>query len=144
MTISIPESAKRLNRPANDEGVLDLVRTWIELLSNQNYQAAFELTGHDSYYSWTPWLIQKVIKGYGLPDESSQEKYEVTSVNDALGGPTPRWEVEWFDRTDADGRVGEVSADIPLNGSWSDLTATFEIFLRDDRYVLVLNDIHVF
>ncbi|MDE9449038.1 hypothetical protein J3R80_00965 [Aliiroseovarius sp. Z3] len=143
MTITILRTVKWLNQPANNEIVLDLVHTWIELLANKHYQAAFELTGHDSYHSWTPDLIRKVIESYGLPDENSLQKYEVTSVDEAQGGPKPRWEVEWFEQPGTDGRVGEVSAELPLNGTWSDLTAIFEIYLRDDKYALVLNDIHV-
>jgi hypothetical protein len=40
--------------------------------------------------------------------------------------------------------VGEVWFDLPLDGSWSDLTATFDLQERGGALVLVLQEIHVF
>ncbi|KMW57419.1 hypothetical protein AIOL_002383 [Candidatus Rhodobacter oscarellae] len=37
-----------------------------------------------------------------------------------------------------------MSFDLPLDGEWSDLTATFEVMQVKEQFVLVLQDIHVF
>jgi len=34
--------------------------------------------------------------------------------------------------------------DLPLNGNWSDLTATFRVEARADATELILQEIHVF
>jgi len=57
---------------------------------------------------------------------------------------TPRHEVERFDSPTPAGDIGEVWFDLPLNGVWSDLTATFAIYPLEDKIVLALNQIHVF
>ena len=66
----------------------------------------------------------------------------------AVGGPRPRHEVDrWESPRDlGDGRlaIGQVWFDLPLDGEWSDLTATFEIQRAVGGVQLVLNDIHVF
>jgi len=41
------------------------------------------------------------------------------------------------------GSVGQVWFDLPLNGVWSDLTATFDIKLDGEALYLELDDIHV-
>lgn len=40
--------------------------------------------------------------------------------------------------------VGKVWYDLPLNGEWSDLTATFNILKSESHIVLELNEIHIF
>ena len=39
--------------------------------------------------------------------------------------------------------VGEIFYDLPINGEWSDLTATFKILQAKDYVTLELNEIHV-
>lgn len=56
---------------------------------------------------------------------------------------TPRPEVERFPDPGPD-NLGDVHYDLPLNGSWSDLTAVFTLSLTDDgALTLVLDEIHV-
>ena len=59
----------------------------------------------------------------------------------ASGGPSPCWEVDRFDG--ADGVVGSIRFDLPLDGEWSDLTATFDIVEEEGGLVLRLDDVHV-
>jgi hypothetical protein len=138
--------------PANatDEEILDVVRKWASALARQDYEAAFAMTTHDPYYRWTPDLIKAVIQGYGLPEPRWDGKiFQVTPIETAVGGPPPRHEVEYFEQPrpiseTGQMAVGEVWFDLPLNGEWSDLTATFEICRSNDCTVLILNEIHVF
>ncbi len=139
-----------LSANATDEEILDVARKWTAALARQDYDEAFAMTAHDPYYQWAPDLIKAVIQGYGLPEPRSDGKiFRVTPIESAAGGPPPCHEVEYFEQprpiSDTDLlAVGEVWFDLPLNGEWSDLTATFKICRSDDCTVLVLNDIHVF
>ncbi|MBT3378971.1 MAG: hypothetical protein HN742_38180 [Lentisphaerae bacterium] len=137
--------------PANatDERMLDLVRDWVDALVKEDYEAAFAMTAHDPYYKWTPVLMQSVIHGYGLPEPRGDGKVFRVTPMDSASGQRPRHEVEYFDEprpvTDTDQSVvGEVWFDLPLNGEWSDLTATFQVRRSTNYTVLVLNEIHVF
>lgn len=134
---------------ATDEQILNLVHQWVDLLAQERYDDAYALTAHDSYYEWTPGLMEAVITGYGLPEPASNGQiYRVTPEGTAAGGPIPRHEVDRYDggliAQTGEYRVGNVWFDLPLNGEWSDLTATFALNVRNDRLVLVLKDIHVF
>jgi hypothetical protein len=39
--------------------------------------------------------------------------------------------------------LGHAHYDLPLNGAWSDVTATFDILDTPDGLALALNDVHV-
>ncbi|MEM7601381.1 MAG: hypothetical protein AAF357_08185 [Verrucomicrobiota bacterium] len=139
---------KTLQASATDEQILQIARDWAEALAREDFEAAYDMTGHDSYYQWTPELIRTVVTNYGsvepLGDGST---CRVTPLNSAKGGPAPRHIVErQSDPVDSSGtrEVGSVWFDLPLDGEWSDLTATFEILSEDDELHLVLNEIHVF
>jgi len=134
----------RLPQVATDEEILTLVRQWVELLAHGNYEAAYDITGHEPYYQWTPELIRQVIEGYGLPEPHPAGPFRITSLASAKGGPEPRHCVERFETARDDGRIGHVLFDLPLNGEWSDMTATFGVYRYEDSVVLSLNEIHVF
>jgi hypothetical protein len=65
-------------------------------------------------------------------------------MGDAKGGPRPRHKVDRYERGAPSGAVAEVWFDLPLNGEWSDLTATFGVHRAGDDLVLCLQEIHVF
>lgn len=102
------------------------------------------MTAHEAYYEWTPKLVREVIEGYGLPDPRPEGPYKITPLKSAGGELSPRHEVERFDSPTPAGDIGEVWFDLPLNGEWSDLTATFAVYPLEDKIVLALNEIHVF
>ena len=83
-----------------------------------------------------------MIVGYGSPEPRDGHDHRVTSTALAAGGRTPTHEVERYEARAGD-RVGHVWFDLPLDGEWSDLTATFDIERRAGRLVLVLDDVHV-
>jgi hypothetical protein len=130
---------------ASDEEILAVVRLWVSLLASQDYQSAFELTDHSA--EWTPDLIRQVIEGYGLPDPK-RTHHRVTPIDQASGGRQPEHEVtrsgKPFALDGGDELIGDVLFDLPLDGSWSDLTATFDIRRSRETLWLVLDQIHVF
>ena len=135
---------------AADEAILAAVREWVAALASGDFAAAFGMTAHDPYYRWTPDLVRDVIVGYGLPEPAPDGiEHRVTPVETAeVQDVHPRHEVtRWGNpRNAGNGRdaIGEVVFDLPLDGAWSDLTATFEIQQGSADVVLVLHEIHAF
>src|SRR5262249_51684949 len=125
-----------LRPEATDDDILGLVRKWCALLAAGDYVAALALIPGDAH--WTPELLKRVITNYGSPVPRSDGKhFRVTALDTAKGERPPDQDVEWF------GDRGEVWFDLPLNGQWSDLTATFRIERRSDGIALTLDDVHV-
>lgn len=89
-------------------------------------------------FPWTPQLLRTVITNYGSVEPMRDgSTYRVTPIGTAHGGTPPRHEV------DRDGDCISVWFDLPPNGEWSDLTATFDVVRRGSRLRLVLDDVHV-
>ena len=116
-----------------------------------SYQNAYAYTEHDEYYQWTPELIREVIYGYGLPEpHPSGEIFKVTAVDLAgIENGKPSHEVNYYEEPlpyeeKKAEIIGQVWYDLPLNGAWSDLTATFQILRRQTYLTLELAEIHVF
>ena len=144
LEISVPDGALTFPKTASDESLLIGVQKWVDLLGEERFLEAFKLTAHDSFYSWTPDLIRSVIAGYGLPHEPGDHEHRVSKISGTKGGASSRWQVDRWHDAEPSNRIGLVSIDLPLDGEWSDLTATFEILQLDNHLVLVLNEIHVF
>jgi hypothetical protein len=127
--------------PSDDE-ILRFVESWIDDLARRDYQAAFDKTAHDPYYQWTPDLMRMVIEGYGLPEPRRDRRvFHVTDRQTATGKPPQRI----VDREDPrPPSFAEVWYDLPLNGEWSDLTATFRVERHGQDSVVTLEQIHVF
>lgn len=142
------QKMKTLPASATDEQILQIARDWAEALAHDDYQAAFEMTAHDPYYKWTPDLMRTVIQNYGSIDPLADGAIcRVTPLDTAKGGPIPRHVVErrpGSADTQGTHQIGSIMFDLPLDGEWSDLTATFGIQSSDDTLHLVLNEIHVF
>ena len=121
---------------ASDSQILDAVRAWADALAAEDYAGALALV--DARPHWTAELLRTVITNYGSVEPNRDgTTYRVTSLGGARGGPEPRHEV------DRDGDRISVWFDLPLNGAWSDLTATFDVIRRDGGMSLVLDDVHV-
>jgi hypothetical protein len=143
-SLIVPPTVTRLSVSATDQEILTAARDWADALAAQDYERAYGMTAHDSHYAWSASLIRDVIEGYGLPERHPAGPFRVTPLEDAKGGPRPRHEVKRYDQAAPDGAVAEVWFDLPLNGEWSDLTATFAVCQVGDDLVLCLNEIHVF
>jgi hypothetical protein len=136
----------RLSPPASDEQVFDAVIAWVELLAQENYEAAFQMLRHRRDEHWSPELMKTVITNYGSIEPCSDGTiFKVTSPKDNPQGRDFH-EIEWWE--DDPNRpaeyVGIVLFTLPLNGEWSDLTASLHIVEENGDLVLELDDIHVF
>ena len=125
----------------SDEEIIRHIETWIGKLADEDYVSAYNLVDHDPYYKWSPRLIEKVINGYGLPEpHPSGEVFKVTPISSALG-EEPTREIERNNYKD--NRIGYVMYDLPLNGKWSDLSATFRLENNEAGVKVILEEIHV-
>jgi hypothetical protein len=124
----------------------------MELLADEKYVEAYNLTYHDPGNQWSPAILESVINGYGLLYEPGEEVFKVTSPNTAIldGRSKVYKDIDLlkehhtkFHLPDMD-RIGHLRYDLPLNGVWSDLTATFYLLQGDDFWALELDEIHVF
>ncbi|MBL9083725.1 MAG: hypothetical protein JNK76_18050 [Planctomycetales bacterium] len=131
-----------LHQNPSDDEILRFVEEWIDDLARDDYAAAFRRTDHDPYYRWTPELMRLVVQGYGLPEpHRSGAVFAVTARASALGGPPQRVVDRDVVRPHC---LAEIWYDLPLNGTWSDLTATFRVELRAEVSAVILQEIHVF
>ncbi len=139
--------------PATSIEIEKAVLYWIELLAEEKYTEAYDLTLHDPYYQWSPTDIENVINGYGLPYEAPDKKFKVTPPLLAAfdSNSNPYKDIVFYeDSTIKPHRLhnemmvmGDICYNLPLNGEWSDLSALFKILKKDDFVMLELNDIHV-
>ncbi len=130
-----------LNVDSSDSRIIAFIEEWVSDLINEDYESAYKRTNHDPYYEWSPELIKNVIHGYGLPEQHPSGKvFKVTSISGAKGeSPTKEIDRGPFD----DNRIGYVYYALPLNGEWSDLTASFRLEKQGKNLVVVLEEIHV-
>jgi hypothetical protein len=126
---------------ASDDDLLSAVREWVGLLAAERYEEAFDYLYHTDDEHWTPQLMETVIHNYGSIDRRRDGRtFRVTTLDTATGEAPLTHTVE---RYDSDPVRGEVWFDLPLNGEWSDLTATVDFHQHGDVLMLQLNDIHV-
>jgi hypothetical protein len=127
---------------ATDAELLAFVESWIDDLAQGDYESAYSKTDHDPYHQWTPRLMRAVVAGYGMPaPHRSGTVFRVTSRDTATGEPHHRTIYRHEIPAPA---VAEIWYDLPLNGAWSDLTATFRVETRGATSAVVLQEIHVF
>jgi hypothetical protein len=131
-----------------DAAVLALVELWVGLLVEQRFDDAMAMLGPSG--AWDPGLLGTVIRNYGSVEPREDGRtFSVTSPAATTQGGDARFKVSWFDppvtnRLDyAPDLLGHASYDLPLDGQWSDVTATFEILNLPDGAVLALDDVHV-
>lgn len=127
---------------ADDEMILNLVRQWVNLLANDQVDAAQALLSIDEAdRDWTPALIREVIAEYEYdPGVLSR----ITPVETAqIRDLQPYHTVDLLSEINATDVRGTVEFDLPINGFWSDLTAIFWIKSHPQGLVLELYDIHI-
>jgi len=139
-------------RTADD--VRAVIEAWVGLLVEKKYERAIAMLATlrplldppATETGWTPELLARVIQNYGLLEPREDDKtFSVTPIATTMGNG-PRFEVTWFDKPVGVGwgaSVGHAHHDLPLNGEWSDVTATFDILDTAEGLVLALDDIHV-
>ncbi len=126
----------------SDQELIAFVEKWIDLLAARDYESAFHATWQDSYFQWSPSLLEAVINGYGLPEPRRDGAIFSVSNRREAKGSSPEAAVEHHDLSN--GVWAEVRHDLPLNGEWSDLTATFHVLPAISGFAVVLQEIHVF
>ncbi|MCR5887177.1 hypothetical protein LRS06_05165 [Hymenobacter sp. J193] len=134
----------------SDEGLLEAVRTWVKLLEEERYKDAFNFTHQDPYHAWTPELMRDIIYGYGIVEmETEGERFKVTSIEEAKernGRPYADVDFHMPRKHSIENTliVAEIWFSLPLNGEWSDLTASFNVLYMPECVSLELQEIHVF
>ena len=126
--------------PRSEAPVLALVERWVSLLVERRYEDALVLLVPNA--DWTAALLEKVIANYGFVEPRSDGRtFFVTPIASALGSG-PRASVTWYESA-RENVVGDVCFDLPLDGEWSDVTATFDIVAVGEGVALELDDVHV-
>jgi hypothetical protein len=136
----------RFSRDASDEDILAVVRGWSDTLAAEDYEGALAMVHAPG---WTADLLQRTIAGYGHP-EPAERIHKVTPLASAryypgtepVHNPWPRHEVDRNTLPDGEPFIS-VWFDMPLDGYWSDVTATFDLDRDGETLVLVLDMIHV-
>jgi hypothetical protein len=125
------------------EAVRDVIERWVALLVEERFEEALGLLAPSRTQTWTPELLATVIRNYGfIEPHPSGATFRFTPIASATGDG-PRFDATWFERPTRDDRWGSARYDLPLNGEWSDVTATFDILDGPFGPVLALDDVHV-
>ena len=123
-----------MNLDPKDEDILAAVEAWADVLATADYSKAISLIA--ALPHWSADLLERVITNYGDPTKPPGQ-HRVTAPRQATG-KAPTHEVDRFH----DGVV-EAWYDLPLDGEWSDLTATLVVKRREADSILELQDIHI-
>jgi hypothetical protein len=131
-----------------DKAVRSAIERWVGLLVEQRYDEAMAMLAPSAM--WTPELLVTVIRNYGSVEPRDDGRtFSVTAPAVTTEGGDARFEATWLDppltnRLDyAPDLLGHARYDLPLDGAWSDVTATFEILDLPEGAVLALDDVHV-
>ncbi len=126
--------------------VLPFVHDWVELLAQDRYEEAVQIVGHPIGVVLTAEMLRQLVANYGILEPRNDGRtFCATSPSSAVSAhetSTPYRDVKW-DKGENGLFVGHVHFDVPLDGKWSDLTATFWVHERENGYVLQLEDLHV-
>jgi hypothetical protein len=122
---------------ATDAQLIEFADRWAALMEQEDYEAAFALTGHIPEMKWSPALVCQVIKAYDRRDPAQRvtlygEPTDITQVKDVTRWPRNKR-----------GEVAEIWYGLNIDGFASDLTATFVVVENDAGLEIKLNDIHV-
>jgi hypothetical protein len=147
---------------ASDNALREIVVEWSELLAQERYAEALDLCPpSDKYLPWDADLLQKAVRGYGIPDSDPEvvemmlEDWGVDSfVVSSLAERLDRDEIVRDGiRIDREHHFGLDPAhyagmvhyhDVPVSGYRSDLTAQFHIKrVGPDRLMLEFLAMHV-
>lgn len=130
-----------------ESGLLEIIRHWVNVLATEDYDAVFNSLGYAMAYQ-TPTLtgaerIKSEIKNY-----RSQQYYPgvtdflVSDWDSANGGKPNPYRLIRFYKPNELKIVATIEFDLPLNGKWSDLLASFVVCEIDiNRYELNCEDI---
>jgi hypothetical protein len=129
--------------PPSEAELVAHVRSWLNLVADgQLERASGQLDEANDYgIRWTPNVISQTIAGAYPPDSRFRLEHPegpIVSRVDCVPGDGRPSVVEL-----GDGSGYSVEHDVPLNGSYSDLTLQMEFRWRGRQLAMVLHDVHV-
>ena len=110
----------------SETAVRAVIDRWLAKLVDQDFEGGTALLVPRT--KWTATLLETAIRKYGV-------------VTASASGAGPRFVVEWFGRARRDGCIAMAEIQLPINGAWSDVTATFNVLETDDGLRLALEDV---
>ena len=136
------------------EAVRVIVERWVGLLVGRKHEEALAmlasprplLDAPSAETGWTPESLAQVIQNYGSVEPREDRKTSAVTPIATAAGDGPRFEVTWFENPVGCGwgaSVGHAHYDLPLDGAWSDVTATFDIIETAEGLALALDQVHV-
>jgi len=133
-----------ISAPPTDAAVYEFALRWTEQLAQENYGEAFEMLCYVQNHPGRSWVsspeeLRSWIENYGSDTPIPGEPlYKVTKIEQASG---ERWG-NYLDLSPSVGRyagyLGRLDWELPLNGEWSDLQASFDLIAVDQRVTFVL------
>lgn len=139
----------RLPLNCSDADILAVAEEWTNRLAAGDYAGAFELlSAGRSIRSWVASAdaLKAWIVNYGSDEPIPGEPLCVVTPTATATGDRWRW-LPSLTRTEVPegyaGSRGRLDWQLPLNGEWSDLVATFELEERDGVLVFVLTALRV-
>lgn len=138
----------KIDAPVTKEKVLAAVFRWVDYLAAGDYEHASSVLNEN----WSTEELQLAIATGGvMEDRPDGRTFKVTRADETRGGLEPEHDVQFIsDANDPDvvepddpTLVGEVWFDLPLNGEWSDVTATFLLKKADSGVRLELDELRV-
>lgn len=135
-----------VSRTATDDQLLQVVRSWLDVLAAADYEKVFESLGYSMAWGEGAQAIRRDIEKYRSPEfYPGVSEFRVTDWRSAVGGnPEPKVLIRRYKYMEGLPIVATVELDLPLNGRWSDLEADFIVIARsphDTDGVLHLEDI---
>jgi hypothetical protein len=135
----------KLPWPTTDDALLALAWSWVDVLAKGDYATVFLEIGYARAFGGGAEAIRREIEEYRDPVYFSGETvFRVTDWRTAKGGnAAPTVRVERFVPTDTLPILAGVDVDLPLNGRWSRLRASFVAFVDgtdQDKAVFWLED----
>jgi hypothetical protein len=130
-------------KPPREEELVGTVRAWLGLLGDGRIEEACQEIDEPNAFGlrWTPGRLQgALLQAFGPGSRFRREHPEgprFSPVDGAAGEASPSVVAL------ADGSGYFVEHAVPLNGSYSDLTAQVQFLWRGERLAFVLHDLHV-
>jgi hypothetical protein len=136
----------RVSLSASDEDLLQVARSWVDVLAAEDYDQVFENLGYAMAAGAGPLGIRRDIERYRSSElYPGVTRFTVTTWSTAVGGnPDPTRLVRRYKYSESLPIVATIEIDLPLNGRWSDLEADFVVTVRqqgDAEGTLALEDI---
>ncbi|GAA4848908.1 hypothetical protein [Algivirga pacifica] len=129
----------RFHLEVQQNKIIQWIEEWLRLLEKGSFNRAFNTILHDPYYQWTPQLMENVISNYGFPEDTIG-KYRIEFPQ---GEDSSYAQINFWWDSSSQKKVAIIEYEVPLNGTWSDLTISFEVKENRNVFEITLNDIHV-